>query len=101
MRKERRHGRSEGKRGGRMRAEEGGSNGAKEENGRSMGGREIGREGNFKGGTLRRTQGSIQYTAVSAPNNTNVALAIATLVLRVYKLCIVMRRNVLFDRWMT
>ena len=29
-----------------------------EEKGRSMGGREIGRQGNFKGGTLRRTLAS-------------------------------------------
>ena len=33
MRKERRHGRSEGKRGGRKRADEGGSNGARERDG--------------------------------------------------------------------
>ena len=45
-----------------------------------------------------------QYTAYKTTHN--AALAIATLVLqmqnckRVYKLCIVMRRNVLFDRWM-
>ena len=45
-----------------------------------------------------------QYTAHKITHN--AALAIATLVLqisnckRVYKLCIVMRRNVLFDRWM-
>ena len=47
MRKKRRHERSEGKRGRRKRASEG------EEKGRSVGGREIGREGNFKGGTAR------------------------------------------------
>ena len=41
-----------------------------EEKGRSVGGREIGMDGNFKGGTLRRTLASIQYTAVSAQNNT-------------------------------
>ena len=41
-----------------------------EEKGRSVGGREIGREVNFKGGTMRRTQASIHYTAVSAQNNT-------------------------------
>ena len=68
-----------------------------------MGGRDIGREGNFKGGNMRRTLASTQNTTH------NATLAIATLVLeptnknyckRVYKLCIVMRRNVLFDRWM-
>ena len=47
MRKKRRHERSEGKRGRRKRASEG------EEKGRSVGGRETGREGNFKGGTAR------------------------------------------------
>ena len=41
-----------------------------EEKGRSLGGREIGMEGNYKGGTLRRTLASIQYTAVGAQNNT-------------------------------
>ena len=41
-----------------------------EEKGRSVGGREIRREVNFKGGTLRRTLASIHYTAVSAQNNT-------------------------------
>ena len=70
MRKERRHVRSEGKR-GMKRAEEGGSNGAREmKKGRSVGEREIGREGNSNGGTLRRTLASIEYTAVSAQNNT-------------------------------
>ena len=71
-----------------------------------MGGREMGTEGNFKGGTLRRTLASIQCTTLKPTHD--AALAIATLVLqiqnyckRVYKHCIVMRRNVLFDRWMT
>ena len=41
-----------------------------EEKGRSVGGREIRREVNFKGGTLRRTLAGIHYTAVSAQNNT-------------------------------
>ena len=45
-------GRSEGKRAGRKRAEGGGSEG--EEKGRSMGGREIGRQGNFKGSLVLR-----------------------------------------------
>ena len=78
--------------------------GAWEKRGRK-GDREIGREGNFKRGTLRGTLASIQYTAHKTTHN--AALVIATLVLRiqnckrVYKLCIVMRRNVLFDRWMT
>ena len=59
--------------------------------------------GNIKGGILRRTL-SIQYTAHKTTHN--AALALETLVFkikngeRVYKLCIVMRRNVLFDRWM-
>ena len=62
MMKERRHGRSEGKRGeeasagGREQRSEG------EEKGMGVGGREIGREGNFKGGALMRTLASI-YTA--------------------------------------
>ena len=55
-----------------------------------MGGREIG--GNFKGSTLRRTLASIYYTAVSPQNNTQCDFGI---------MGIVMRRNVLFDRWMT
>ena len=38
--------------------------------GRCVGGREIGREVNFKGGTLSRTLASIHYTAVSGQNNT-------------------------------
>ena len=64
---------------------------------RSVGGREIGREGNFKGGTLRRTLASIQYTAVSAQNNTqrgpcHYVFGITG---------IVMHRSVLFDRWMS
>ena len=104
MGKERRHGRNDGKRGGRKRAEEGLSEG--EEQGRSMGGREIGMEGNFKESTLMRTLACIQYTAHKTTHN--AALAIASLLLqiqnyckRVYKLCIVMCRNVLFYRWMT
>ena len=68
VRKECRHGRSEEKMGGRKRVEEGGSNGARER--RKGGAWEVGREGNFKGGTLRRTLASIQYKAVSAQNNT-------------------------------
>ena len=55
MRKERRHGRSKGERGGKKRAEQG----------RSMEGRAIGREGNFKGGTLRR-----HWPVYSAQDNT-------------------------------
>ena len=54
-----------------------------EEKGRSVRGREIRKEVNVKGGTLRKTLASIHYTAVSAQNNNNAALAIATLVLRV------------------
>ena len=49
-------------------------------------------EGNFKGGTLRRTLASIQYTVHKTTHNA----ALATLVLQ-----IVMRRNVLFDRRVT
>ena len=41
-----------------------------EEKGMSVGGREIWREVNFKGDTLRRTLASIHYTAVSTQNNT-------------------------------
>ena len=69
------------------------------------GGREQGRDGNVKGGTLRSTLVRIHYTV----HKTTLIAAIVceTLVLqdvnseRVYKLCIVMRRHVLFDRWMT
>ena len=43
-----RHGRSDGKRGGRERAEEGATERGRGP-GRSVGGREIEREGNFKG----------------------------------------------------
>ena len=53
-----------------------------EEKGRSVGGWEIGREVNFKGGTLRRTLASIHYT-VERTKQHSAALAIATLVLRV------------------
>ena len=49
---------------------------------------ERGREGNVKGGTLRRT---LLETLVLHMKNSE----------RVYKLCIVMRRNVLFNRWLT
>ena len=75
------------------------------------------REGHFKRGTVRRTLASIQYTEYSIQYtvcsiqytvyNIQYTLTISTLVLqipnckRVYKLCIVMRRNVLFDRCMT
>ena len=65
------HGRSERKRGGRKRAE-----GEREQRreveeqgrgaiGRTVGGREIGREGHFKGGTMEDTG---QYTIYSAQN---------------------------------
>ena len=46
-------------------------------------------------------------TSIQCTNNPQWALALETLVLQmknieqVYKLCIVMCRNVLFDRWMT
>ena len=63
---------------------------------RSEGG-EIGREGNFKGGTLRRTPASIHYTAVSAQNNTQRGPCHCDFGIT----GIVMHRNVLFDRWMT
>ena len=77
--------------------------GAREER-RRNGDREGGKlQGRYPAGadTGRYTVYSIQRTKTH-----NAALAIATLVLqiknckRVYKPCIVMRRNVLFDRWM-
>ena len=58
-----------------------------DEQGRSEGRREQGRQGNFKGGTLRRT-----FLRILVLQMKNSEL--------VYKLCIVMRRNVLVDRWM-
>ena len=67
---------------------------------RSVGGREGGK---LQGRYPEEDNG--QYTAHKTMHNT--AFAIVTLILqiqnckRVYKLCIVMRRNVLFDRWMT
>ena len=71
-----------------------------EEKGRSVGGREGGK---LQGRYPEEDTG--QYTVYSrerAHKTThNAALAIATLVLRYYKLCIVMRRNVLCDRWLT
>ena len=54
-------------------------------------------EGNVKGGTLRRTLASIHYTAVSAQNNTQRGPCHCDFGI----MGIVMRRNVLFDRWMT
>ena len=82
-------------------SKEGSKGGARE------GGRGQGRERNFKGCTLRRTLASIHYATHKTTHN--VALALETLLLqiengeRVYrpKLCSVMRRKVLFDRWMT
>ena len=68
-----------------------------EEKGRSVGGRAIGREGTFKGGTLRRTLANIHYTAVRAQNNTQCGPCHCDFGIT----GIVMRRNVLFDRWMT
>ena len=38
-----------------------------------MGGREIGREGHFKEGTLRRTLASLQYTAHKTTHNATIA----------------------------
>ena len=66
MEKERRHGRSEGNRRGRKEGATERGRGEREERGRKG---DRG-EGNFKGGTLRRTLASIQYTAVSTQNNT-------------------------------
>ena len=68
------HVRSEGKRGGRKRAEERGSNGERERSnyGRTVAGREVGRDGNFKGGTLDDTG---QYAIVHKTTH-NVALAL-------------------------
>ena len=70
----------------------------------SEGGREQGREGNFKGGTMRRTLASIQCT--KQPTTRPLPLIICYYKLmknseKVNKLCIVMHHNVLFDRWMT
>ena len=48
--------------------------------GRSVGGREIGREGNFKGCTLMRTLANIQYTLHKTTHS--AALALETLVLK-------------------
>ena len=45
-----------------------------------MGGREIGREGNFKGCTLMRTLANIQYALHITTHN--AALALETLVLQ-------------------
>ena len=61
-------------------------------------------EGNFKGRTMRRTLASIQFTVHKTTHN--MAPALDTLVLQMKtseqvglcKLCIEMRRNVLFDR---
>ena len=64
-----RHGRRDGKMGGRERAEDG----------LSEEGREQEREGNFKGGILRRALTSIQY--IHNPSH-NAALALETLVLQ-------------------
>ena len=72
-------GRKEASGGGREQRSE------REEQVRSVGRREIGREGNFKGGTMRRTLTSIQYTAHKTTHNT--ALAIATLVLQIQNYC--------------
>ena len=80
--------------------------------GASGGGIEQGREGargwgeNVKGGFPRWAQASVQY--IHKPFH-KAALGLETLVLQMknsvtginYKLCIVMRHNVLFDRWMT
>ena len=57
-----------------------------EEQGRSEGRREQGRQENFKGCTLRVL---LKMSVLQMKNSEMV-----------YKLCIVMRRNVLFDRWM-
>ena len=68
-----------------------------------MGGREIGQEGNFKGGTLRRTLATIiQHTVHKTTHNATIAALFLQIqnCKRVFKLCIVMRRSVLFDRWM-
>ena len=66
--------------GGRKQPSEG------EEQGRSEGRREQGRQGNVKGGILKRT---LLKILVLQMKNSEL----------VYKLNIVMRRNVLFDRW--
>ena len=97
VRKERRHGQSEGKRGGgrELRREGATDRGRGARDGRKLQGRYPEED----------TDQYMQYTAHKTAHNT--ARAIATLVLqkqnckRIYKLCIAMRRNVLFDRWMT
>ena len=88
--------------GGSERRREGATEREREEQGRSVGGMEIG--GEIQG--RYHEEDTDQYTAHKTTHDT--ALAIATLVLqiqnyckRVYKLCIVMRCNVLFGRWMT
>ena len=98
---------------GAMEREEGGSERRREGTpergrgtGRSEGGKEIGMEVNFKGCTLVWTLTNIQYTLLKTTHN--AALAHASLVLGMihsehvglFILCIVMRRSVLFDRWM-
>ena len=72
-----------------------------EEKERSVEGREIRREDNFKGGTLRRTLASIHYTVHSERTKQHTTQPLP-LRLWYYGYCDhVMRRNVLFDRWMT
>ena len=76
------------------------SEGGRSEEGREQGANEVGK---FQG--RYSEQDTSQYTVYNAQHT--AALALETLVLqkknsgRVYKLCIVMRRYVLFDKWMT
>ena len=64
---------------GRKRAEDGGCYGPRERYREERGGREIWREGNFKGCTLMKTLANIQYALLKTTHN--AALALETLVL--------------------
>ena len=87
-------------------ARERGEGGSEQRRGeqRSKGGRKGGRDGGKLQGRYPE-EDTGQYTVHKSTHNE--ALALETLVLQmknseqVYKLCIMMRGNVLFDRWMT
>ena len=78
------------------RGRKGDREGAREEQGRSEGDREGGK---LQGRYPEEDTG--QYTAHKTTHNVALAIAILVNCKRVYQLCIVMRHNVLFDRWMT
>ena len=63
------------------------------------GGKDIEREGNFKICTLMRTLTNIQYTLHKTTHNATLDLDTLLLEMKIVS-CIVMRRSVLFDRWM-